>query len=130
MNLDCSAYIDGLSRTDAEGAVPDAAQGVLQDIHWSAGLMGYFPTYSLGNIISCQIWEKANAAQPDLDGQFERGEFMPLREWLRDNLHQYGRKFTPVEMLKRLTGSNIEVGPYVRYLYTKLRDIYQIDDPR
>jgi carboxypeptidase Taq len=55
---------------------------------------------------------------------------MPLREWLRDNLHQYGRKFTPVEMLMRLTGSDIEVGPYVRYLYAKLRDIYQIDDPR
>jgi carboxypeptidase Taq len=110
--------------------VPDDTHGVLQDIHWSGGMLGYFPTYSLGNIISCQIWEKANTALPDLAGQFERGEFMPLREWLRENLHQYGRKFTPVEMLRRLTGSNIEVGPYVRYLYAKLRDIYQIDDPR
>jgi carboxypeptidase Taq len=110
--------------------VPDDTHGVLQDIHWSGGMLGYFPTYSLGNIISCQIWEKANTALPDLDGQFERGEFMPLREWLRENLHQYGRKFTPVEMLQRLTGSDIEVGPYVRYLYAKLRDIYQIDDPR
>jgi carboxypeptidase Taq len=110
--------------------VPDDAHGVLQDIHWSGGMLGYFPTYSLGNIISCQIWEKAQAALPDLDGQFERGEFMPLREWLRDNLHQYGRKFTPVEMLQRVAGSAIEVGPYVRYLYRKLRDIYQIDDPR
>ena len=104
--------------------VPNDAQGVLQDIHWSGGMIGYFSTYSLGNIISCQIWEKALAAMPDLYSQFERGEFMALREWLRENLHRHGRKFTPKEMLQKLVGSGISVGPYVRYLKAKLGEIY------
>jgi len=107
-------------------AVPDNAHGVLQDIHWSSGYIGYFPTYSLGNIISCQIWEKAQAALPDLSAQFERGEFRALREWLRENLHRHGRKFTPTETLQRLVGGPIDVGPYVRYLKNKLTDIYQL----
>ena len=107
--------------------VPNDAQGVLQDIHWSGGMLGYFPTYSLGNIISCQIWEKAQAALPGLDEQFARGEFMPLREWLRTTLHQYGRKFTPTETLQRVVGGPIDVGPYVRYLRTKLSDIYGLN---
>jgi len=106
--------------------VPDNAHGVLQDIHWSSGYIGYFPTYSLGNIISCQIWEKALAAMPDLYGQFERGEFQALREWLRENLHRHGRKFTPTETLQRLVGGPIDVGPYVKYLKTKLTDIYDL----
>jgi carboxypeptidase Taq len=107
--------------------VPNDAQGVLQDIHWSSGMLGYFPTYALGNIISCQIWEKAQAALPDLDEQFERGEFMALREWLRDNLHRHGRKFTPAETLERVVGTpRIEVGPYVRYLYRKFEDLYDL----
>ncbi len=107
-------------------SVPDDAHGVLQDIHWSSGYIGYFPTYTLGNIISCQIWEKALAAMPDLYQQFERGEFQTLREWLRENLHRHGRKFTPTEMLQRLVGGPIDVGPYVRYLTNKLADIYQL----
>ena len=106
--------------------VPDDAHGVLQDIHWSSGSIGYFSTYSLGNIISCQIWEKALAAMPDLYEQFERGEFMALREWLRENLHRHGRKFTPKETLQKLVGSGISVGPYVRYLQSKLGEIYRV----
>ena len=108
--------------------VPDDAQGVLQDIHWSGGMIGYFPTYSLGNIISCQIWEKANAALPSLQAQFAQGEFRPLREWLRTTLHQYGRKFTPPEMLQRVVGGPIDVGPYVKYLRHKLSDIYGLSE--
>jgi carboxypeptidase Taq len=104
--------------------VPDDARGVLQDIHWSGGMLGYFPTYALGNIIAAQIWEKALAALPDLPTQFERGEFMPLREWLRGALHQHGRKFTPKETMQKVVGSPIAVGPYVRYLKNKLGEIY------
>ncbi len=104
--------------------VPDDARGVLQDIHWSDGMIGYFPTYSLGNIISCQIWEKALDAMPDLYEQFERGEFTALREWLRANLHRRGRKFTPKETLEKVVGGPIQVGPYVRYLYRKNQEIY------
>jgi len=116
--------------------VPNDAQGVLQDIHWSSGGIGYFATYSLGNIISCQIWEKALAALPDLYEQFERGEFMALREWLREALHQHGRKFTPKEMLQKIVGRSspepgsgddpINVGPYVKYLQTKYSEIYNL----
>jgi carboxypeptidase Taq len=107
--------------------VPNDAKGVLQDIHWSSGQLGYFPTYSLGNIISCQIWEKTLAALPDLYDQFERGEFLTLRNWLAENLHQHGRKFTPQEMLVRLTGRPISVEPYLRYLSSKARDIYGVE---
>lgn len=106
--------------------VPDDAEGVLQDIHWSQGYLGYFSTYSLGNIISCQLWEKALAAMPDLDSQFERGEFMALREWLRENLHRHGRKFTPKETLQRVVGGGIDVGPYMRYLKSKFGEIYGV----
>ena len=106
--------------------VTDDAHGVLQDIHWSTGLMGYFPTYALGNLISCQIWERAAADLPDLATQFAQGQFMPLREWLRDHLHRHGRKFSPTETLNKVVGGPIEVGPYVRYLQGKLGDIYQL----
>jgi len=108
-------------------SVPDDAKGVLQDIHWSGGMIGYFPTYQLGNIIASQIWEKALAAMPDLYAQFERGEFTALREWLRENLHRHGRKFTPQETLARVAGGPINVGPYVRYLKAKLGEIYGLN---
>ncbi len=104
--------------------VPGDALGVLQDIHWSSGQFGYFPTYSLGNIISCQIWEKALKDMPDLYDQFERGEFLILREWLRENLHKHGRKFTPKETLEKVVGGTIQVAPYMRYLTAKASDIY------
>jgi carboxypeptidase Taq len=88
-------------------------------MHWAAGSMGYFPTYSLGNIYSVQIFERAREALPDLDEQFERGEFTPLREWFRDNLYVHGRKFTPLETLEKAAGSGLDAGPYIRYLKTK-----------
>jgi len=108
--------------------IPNDRLGVLQDIHWSMGLIGYFPTYSLGNIVSCQIWEKVLEAIPDLYEQFERGQFLPLREWLRENLHRYGRKFTPKETLQKVTGkAEIDVEPYLRYLKTKFSEIYGLN---
>jgi len=105
--------------------VPDDTHGVLQDVHWSAGALGYFPTYALGNLISAQLWEKVSADLPDLQGSFERGEFAALREWLRENLHRHGRKFTPRETLERAAGATrIDPEPYVRYLRQKVGDIY------
>jgi carboxypeptidase Taq len=107
--------------------VPDAAQGVLQDMHWSVGAIGYFSTYALGNLISAQIWEKVLDDVPDLHDQFERGEFGPLREWLGGHLHRHGRKFTPTETLERVVGTpRIDPEPYVRYLRRKLGEIYGI----
>jgi carboxypeptidase Taq len=106
--------------------VPDDADGVLQDIHWPGGSIGYFPTYSLGNVISVQIWERAREALPDLDDQFEAGEFGDLREWLGANLYRHGRKFTPKETLERVAGGPIDPEPYVRYLKGKLGEIYGV----
>jgi len=102
------------------------SDGVLQDVHWSGGMFGYFPTYSLGNIVSAQIWEKILADMPDLYSQFERGEFMPLREWLREHLHRHGRKFTPQETMQKVVGGPIDVAPYVKYLKKKFGEIYGI----
>jgi len=107
--------------------VPNDTEGVLQDVHWSGGSIGYFPTYALGNLISAQIWEKITADLPDLNDAFEQGEFGTLRDWLRENLHRHGRKFTPSEMLERVVGTaEIDPEPYVRYLREKLADICQL----
>jgi carboxypeptidase Taq len=103
---------------------PTAAQGALQDVHWSSGLIGYFPTYQLGNLISLQLWDKINAAIPDLADQIEHGEFGALLQWLRVNLHQHGRKFTSPELLQRITGGGLNPAPYLKYLNTKFGEIY------
>jgi carboxypeptidase Taq len=101
--------------------VPDDTHGVLQDIHWSQGGVGYFPTYALGNVISLQIWASVREALPDLDAQMEAGELGELAAWLRDNLYSLGRKFTPKETIERLTGSpTIDPQPYLAYLREKL----------
>ena len=100
-------------------AVPDDRLGVLQDVHWSCGMFGYFPTYQLGNVMSVQIWEAAQAALPDLDASFERGDFSGLGTWLRENLYSLGRKLTPKETLERVAGGPIDPEPYLRYLQSK-----------
>jgi carboxypeptidase Taq len=74
-------------------------------------------------VISLQIWEKVCEAIPDLDEQFEQGEFGALRDWLRENLHRYGRKFTPQETLERAAGSPLDAGPYLRYLRDKVGEL-------
>ncbi|MCE3286788.1 MAG: carboxypeptidase [Gaiellaceae bacterium] len=101
--------------------VPDDTHGVLQDIHWSQGGIGYFPTYALGNVISLQIWASVREALPDLDAQMEAGELGELAAWLRDNLYSLGRKFTPKETIERITRSpTIDPQPYLAYLREKL----------
>jgi carboxypeptidase Taq len=102
--------------------VPGPVEGVLQDVHWSAGLMGYFPTYTLGNLLGAQLWDRLRDDLPDVDGQMERGEFAPLREWLREHIHRHGRKFPPRELLRRVTGEDLRVDPFLRYLRDKLAD--------
>jgi carboxypeptidase Taq len=103
---------------------PNDALGCLQDVHWSAGLMGYFPTYALGNLLSVQYYTAAVAAHPEIPSQIARGEFGTLREWLGQNIHQHGRKFTAEELTQRITGGSIDPTPYVRYLETKFADVY------
>ncbi len=100
--------------------VPDDARGVLQDVHWSRGTLGYFPTYALGNVISVQIWENVLEEVPDLDDRLEAGDLSPLGDWLREHLWRHGRKFTPQETLERVVGGGIDPEPYLRYLHAKL----------
>lgn len=103
---------------------PNDAVGVLQDIHWSWGLFGYFSTYALGNLISVQLWEKINADIPDLADQIRAGKFETLLGWLREKIHRHGRKFMPQELVQRVTGSKIDAAPYMRYLRRKYSEIY------
>jgi carboxypeptidase Taq len=92
---------------------------VLQDTHWAGGLFGYFPTYQLGNVISVQIWDSARAQLGDLEEQFARGEFSPLREWLSEQIYRHGSRYRPQELLRRVTGSDIDPEPYLKYLRAK-----------
>lgn len=103
---------------------PDTARGVLQDIHWSIGSIGYFPTYALGNLVSVQLWEKVRADIPDLDAQMEQGQFAELLGWLRSHIHRHGAKFEPQTLVKKVTGSPINAKPYLRYLKSKYSSIY------
>jgi carboxypeptidase Taq len=107
--------------------VPDDAHGVLQDVHWASGLIGYFPTYALGNLIAGQLWERVHLDVPDLDAQLEEGDLAGLREWLRDNVHRHGAKFSMPELLERVVGGPIAVGPFVSYLKRKLSLVYGRD---
>jgi carboxypeptidase Taq len=107
--------------------VPNDAMGVLQDVHWSEGIIGYFPTYQLGNIVAAQIWLSAQADLPDLEDQIAGGEFSGLREWLREHLHRFGRKYTPAETIERAAGAPLQVAPYLAYLKGKFGPIYGID---
>jgi carboxypeptidase Taq len=105
---------------------PDVARGVLQDVHWSLGYYGYFPTYSLGTILSAQLFETARKVFPDMDEQFARGEFTPLREWLTENIYQHGRKYTLNELAVKITGEPLQTRSYINYLKTKYSEIYSL----
>jgi carboxypeptidase Taq len=103
---------------------PTNSDGVLQDIHWSAGLFGYFPSYALGNLMSLQLWERIQIAIPDLSEQVRQGKFTELLAWLRENVHCHGAKFEPQELMQRVTGSKIDASAYLRYLKGKFSKIY------
>ncbi len=105
---------------------PDDADGVLQDVHWSGGMIGYFSTYALGNLVSAQLWERIQADLPDLQVQIRSGEFSALLEWLREKVHRHGAKFEPQEIVERITGSKIDPGAYLRYLRAKFGKIYNL----
>jgi carboxypeptidase Taq len=105
---------------------PDDAQGILQDIHWSMGIMGYFPTYSIGNLLAAQLWEKVNSDLPGLPAQIARGELAPLLAWLREKIHRHGRKYLPNELIPRATGEPLQSRSYLRYLTEKYTELYQL----
>ncbi len=103
---------------------PNDAQGCLQDIHWSMGIFGYFPTYALGNLYAAQFFEAARRALPDLEAQLARGELKPLREWLRANIHRHGQRYRAAELVHVVTGRPLSHGPYINYLNGKFRPLY------
>jgi carboxypeptidase Taq len=105
---------------------PDDAKGVLQDIHWSFGGIGYFPTYALGNLVASQLWEAALREIPDLPKQIEKAEFGPLLAWQREKLHRHGAKFDPMELIEQATGAPLSPDPYLRYLRGKFGEIYNL----
>ena len=102
------------------GIVPDNdADGVLQDIHWSMGAIGYFPTYTLGTLMSAQIFERATADIANLDGKISRGEFEDLLLWLQDNIYRHGRKFTSSELLVRIGCMGLSADPWLEHIRAK-----------
>jgi carboxypeptidase Taq len=96
--------------------VPDDAHGVLQDVHWAGGAFGYFPTYSLGNVIAGQLWVAAEADLGDLGEQIGQGDLASLGEWLRDRVHRYGRRLSPAQILERAGCSELTVEPLLEHL--------------
>ncbi|MBP7031693.1 MAG: carboxypeptidase M32 [Anaerolineaceae bacterium] len=105
---------------------PDDANGVLQDVHWSSGLVGYFPTYALGNLISAQLWEKMVSEHPVIPEAMTEGDFSQILAWLRENVHHLSSRYDPLELVQRITGGTIDPEPYMRYLNTKYSDIYRL----
>ncbi|MDF1870578.1 MAG: carboxypeptidase M32 [Phycisphaerales bacterium] len=104
--------------------VPNDATGCLQDVHWSFGLVGYFPTYTLGNLNAAQMWETINEQIPDLDSQIASGEFSALLSWTRENIHQHGRRYTASENIERATGKPLGADPLMRHLESRVRPAY------
>jgi len=100
------------------------ADGVLQDIHWAGAAIGYFPTYSLGNLYAAQFFEQARSDLGDLDAQIAQGRFEPLRQWLATNIHRQGRCYTAPELVEHVTGRPLSHGPLITYLRGKLFPLY------
>ena len=116
-----SKYTEYLGITPASDA-----DGVLQDIHWSAGLIGYFPTYSLGNLYAAQFFEAAAQELGDLPTMFSQGEYQPLLDWLRKNIHVHGQRHPATELIERVSGRPLSHEPLIRYLTDKLGGLYGV----
>jgi carboxypeptidase Taq len=105
---------------------PDDARGVLQDVHWSCGLFGYFPTYTLGNLYAAQFFATAKKEVADLEAKVARGELLPLREWLRERIHRHGMLYAPGELCEKVTGAPLDARHFNAYLKGKFGEIYGI----
>ena len=102
------------------------AAGVLQDVHWSMGAFGYFPSYALGNLYGLQFWDKLKSDLPQCESQIAQGNFAPIRAWLHDTIYVWGRRLEPQELLKTVTGKELSAGPFLDYLDTKYAKLYGI----
>lgn len=106
---------------------PDDKDGVLQDVHWFAGVIGgSFQGYTLGNILGAHFFNSALKAHPEIPDEMKQGKFGTLHGWLKENIYQHGRKFTATELVERAAGSEITIEPYINYLKTKYGELYQL----
>ncbi|MDO9118423.1 MAG: carboxypeptidase M32 [Nitrospira sp.] len=105
---------------------PTDAEGVLQDVHWSFGAFGYFPTYTLGNLYSVQFFEQAKLEIPHLDDEIAAGQLLVLRRWLEQKIHRWGRMFAPDHLAQRVTGKSINPEPFLTYLEKKYGELYKL----
>jgi carboxypeptidase Taq len=103
---------------------PDDARGCLQDVHWSAGLFGYFPSYAMGNLYAAQFWSAMKRDLPDLESRIESGDLASALDWLRANIHGPGAAWLPGELVRRVTGSGLESGHFTGYLNDKYSRVY------
>jgi carboxypeptidase Taq len=107
------------------GLIPENhALGVLQDTHWAIGYFGYFPAYTVGNVLSVQLFEAAVEERPEILPEMEGGEFGTLLGWLRQNVHRHGKKYEPDDLIEHATGSPPDTAPYLHYLETKFGELY------
>lgn len=108
---------------------PNDTEGCLQDIHWSFGAFGYFPTYTMGNLYSAQFFQQAKQEIPDLEAKIEAGELTPLKEWLNEKVHKVGSSELPDEIAERVTGEPLNPQHFVDYLWDKYGELYNIERP-
>ncbi|MFC5403713.1 carboxypeptidase M32 [Cohnella soli] len=113
--------------TEALGVTPpDNAHGVLQDVHWSGGAFGYFPSYSLGNMYGAQMMDVARRKLPDLEAQIAKGELLPLKEWLTEQVYRHGKMLNPSELIERISGQPLQSSYLCDYLENKYKEIYRL----
>lgn len=105
---------------------PDYTQGVLQDTHWSGGMVGYFPSYALGNLYGAQIARRMRQDLPEMDEQIARGDLSAIREWLKEHVHRHGGVYTPGELIRKVTGEDLNAQYFIDYLNRKYSRIYEL----
>ncbi|RYG36961.1 carboxypeptidase M32 [bacterium] len=103
---------------------PSNSLGCMQDVHWSRGSVGYFPTYAMGNLIGGRFWQKITAAVPDWEGQFAEGRFEEVLQWLTENVYQQGSRLEPADLVRNTTGGYLEPEPWLDYAEAKYREVY------
>jgi carboxypeptidase Taq len=123
---DLPAAWNARMKSDLGVTPPDEAQGCLQDIHWAGGAIGYFPTYTLGNLYAGQFFEQARKDLGDLDAMFAVGNFAPLLRWLRENIHSTGQTYTARQLLKKVTGEDLKSTPLLNHLRKKAAEFYGV----